>query len=81
MFTKLRSLLKHWITKQKYDTIMFKKATMLEGKENYTCVSIVESNICSYQDISKEVVMGIQILTHTLAIISTIFQIGLYDWK
>jgi hypothetical protein len=25
--------------------------------------------------------MGIQILTHTLAIISTIFQIGLYDWK
>jgi hypothetical protein len=58
---------------------MFKKATMLEGKENYTCVSIVESNICSYQDVSKEVVMGIQILTRTLAIISTIFQIGLYD--
>jgi hypothetical protein len=58
---------------------MFKKATMLEGKENYTCVSVVESNICSYQDVSKEVVMGIQILTRTLAIISTIFQIGLYD--
>jgi hypothetical protein len=30
---------------QKYDTIMLKKATMLEGKENYTCVSLIESNI------------------------------------
>jgi hypothetical protein len=58
---------------------MFKKATMLEGKGNYTCVSLVESNISCYQDVSREVVMGIQILTHTLAIISTIFQIGLYD--
>ncbi len=73
--------MEHWITKQKYDTIMFKKTTMLEGKENYTCVSLVESNISCYQDVSREVVMGIQILTHTLAIISTIFQIGLYDWK
>jgi hypothetical protein len=60
-------------------TIMFKKATMLAGKENYTCVSLIESNIFSYQDVSREVVMGIQILTRTLAIISTIFQIGLYD--
>ncbi len=57
---------------------MFKEATMLEGKENYTCVSLIESNICSYQDVSREVLTGIQILTHTLAIISTIFQIGLY---
>jgi hypothetical protein len=63
---------------QKYDTIMLKKATMLAGKENYTCVSLIESNSCSYQDVSR-VVMGIQILTRTLAIISTIFQIGLYD--
>jgi hypothetical protein len=58
---------------------MFKKATMLEGKENYTCASLVECNICCYQDVSREVVMGIQILTHILAIILTIFQIGLYD--
>jgi hypothetical protein len=54
---------------QKYDTIMLKKATMLEGKENYTCVSLIEFNNFSYQDVSREVVMGIQILTHTLAII------------
>jgi hypothetical protein len=35
--------------------IMFKKITMLEGEEYSTCVTIIESNIYSYQDVSREI--------------------------
>ncbi len=40
---------------QNDDEIMFKKVTMLEGEEYSTCITIGESNIYSYQDVSKEV--------------------------
>jgi hypothetical protein len=35
--------------------IMFKKITMLEGEEYSTYVTIIESNIYSYQDVSREI--------------------------
>jgi hypothetical protein len=54
--------------------IMFKKVTMLEGKEYSTYITIIESNIYSYQDVSREVEMGIQILRHTLATILAKFS-------
>jgi hypothetical protein len=46
---------------------MFKKVTMLEGEEYFICITIIESNIYFYQDVSSEVEMGI--LRHTLATI------------
>jgi len=48
---------------------MFKKVTMLEGEEYFICITIIEFNIYSYQYVSREVEMGIQILRHTLATI------------
>ncbi len=36
---------------------MFKKVTMLEGEEYSTCKTFIESNIYSYQDVSREVEM------------------------
>jgi hypothetical protein len=35
--------------------IMFKKITGLEGEEYSTYVTIIESNIYSYQDVSREI--------------------------
>jgi hypothetical protein len=46
---------------------MFKNVTMLESEEHFICITIIESNIYSYQDVSREVEMGILILRHTLA--------------
>jgi hypothetical protein len=59
---------------KKDDEIMFKKVTMLEGEEYFTCIAIIESNIYSYQDVSREVEMGLQILRHTLATILVNFS-------
>jgi hypothetical protein len=59
---------------KKDDEIMFKKVTMLEGEKYSTCITIIESNIYSYQDVSMEVEMGIQIHRHTLATILAIFS-------
>jgi hypothetical protein len=63
---------------KKDDEIMLKKVTMLQGEEDSTCITIIESNIYSYQDVSMEVEMGIQIHRHTLATILEFFQIALY---
>ncbi len=53
---------------------MFKKVTMLEGEEYFICITIIESNIYFYQDVSSEVEMEIQILRHTLATILANFS-------
>jgi hypothetical protein len=53
---------------------MFKKVTMLEGEEYSTCITIIESNIYSYQDVAMEVEMGIQIHRHTMATILEFFS-------
>jgi hypothetical protein len=63
---------------KKDDEIMFKKVTMLEGEEYSTYITILESIIYSYQDVSMEVEMGIQIHRGTLATILEFFQIALY---
>jgi hypothetical protein len=53
---------------------MFKKVTMLEVEEYFICITIIESNIYSYQYVSREVEMEIQILRHTLATILAKFS-------
>ncbi len=47
---------------------------MLEGEEYSTCITIIESNIYSYQDVAMEVEMGIQIHRHTMATILEFFS-------